>query len=157
MVVVLASTNAEGTVAVFLGLLVEYTILIWPKRKELKRWEKVFTVLAGIAIAGGVYGEYLFGPRAADAALQIENISEHRIADLKAETSGNELRTAELERDNLELTARGESLDSLTRLSNAVRCALANRKQRRAELYLTDRREGRPSQQINVTSLRGDH
>jgi len=110
-----------------------------------------------MAIAGGVYGEYFFGSRAADAALQIENISENRIADLKAETSGNELRTAELERDNLELTARGESLDSLTRLSNAVRCALANRKQRRAELYLTDRREGRPSQQINVTSLRGDH
>ena len=100
MVVVLASTNAEGTVAVFLGLLVEYTILIWPKWKELKRREKVFTVLAAMAIAGGVYGEYFFGSRAADAALQIENISENRIADLKAETSGNELRTAELERDN---------------------------------------------------------
>jgi hypothetical protein len=95
LVVVLASTNAESTVAIFFGLLVEHTILIWPKWKELKRWEKVFTVLAGIAIAGGVYGEYFFGSRAANAALQIENISENRIADLKAETSGNELRRAE--------------------------------------------------------------
>ena len=47
------------TVAVFVGLLVEYTILLWPKWRELKRWKKLFTVLAGIAIAGGVYGEYL--------------------------------------------------------------------------------------------------
>ena len=91
------------TVAVFFGLIIEYTILLWPKWQELKRWEKVFTVLAGIAIAGGVYGEYFFGSRAADAALEIETISENHIADLKTETSGNELRTAELEHDNLEL------------------------------------------------------
>jgi hypothetical protein len=86
----LVSNNAHAgwcTVAVFLGLLVEYTILLWPKWKELKRWEKVFTILAGIAIAGGVYGEYFFGSRAADAALQIENISESRVAELKVEAA----------------------------------------------------------------------
>lgn len=48
------------TITVFVGLLVEYTILLWPKWKELPRWERVFTVLAGIAIAGGVFGEYHF-------------------------------------------------------------------------------------------------
>lgn len=95
----LVSNNAHAgwcTVAVFLGLLVEYTILLWPKWNELKRWEKVFTVLAGITIAGGVYGEYFFGSRAADAALQIENISEKQVAALKADAAAFNARAAGL-------------------------------------------------------------
>jgi len=63
------------TIGVFLGLVVEYTILLWLKRKELSRTEIVLTIVAGIAIAGGVYGEYLFGSRASDAALKLQSIS----------------------------------------------------------------------------------
>jgi hypothetical protein len=73
------------TFAVFVGLLVEYTILLWLKRQELSRWEKVLTVIAGLAIAGGVYGEYLFGSRASDAALKLESLSEQNVAALNKE------------------------------------------------------------------------
>jgi hypothetical protein len=98
----LVNNNADAgwcTVAVFAGLLVEYTILLWPKWRELKRWERIFTVVAGIAIAGGVYGEYWFGSRAADAALQIENLSEKRVAELKADAAALNAKAAGLTKE----------------------------------------------------------
>jgi hypothetical protein len=85
------------TIAVFAGLIVEYTILLWPKWKELPRWERLFTVIAGIAIAGGVFGEYRFESFTSSEAMQIENISEERVADSNLEAKKAEQRTAELE------------------------------------------------------------
>lgn len=70
------------TIAVFVGLLVEYTILLWLKREELTGTEIALTILAGLAIAGGVFGEYHFGSAAADAAMKLETISENRVAEL---------------------------------------------------------------------------
>jgi len=73
------------TIAVFLGLLVEYTILLWLKRKDLTRTDITLTIVAGVAISLGVGGEYLFGSRASDAAMSLEGISERRVADLNRE------------------------------------------------------------------------
>jgi hypothetical protein len=94
------------TVTVFVGLIVEYTILLWPKWNELKRWERIFTVIAGLAIAGGVYGEYFFGSNAADAALNIENISEHRVAELNAKAEDSAKEAAHLRKQAAELESR---------------------------------------------------
>jgi hypothetical protein len=85
------------TIAVFVGLVAEYAILPWIKRKGLPRWDRVLTSIAAIAIAGGVFGEYHFGSVASDIALQIENISEQRVADSNLEAKTAEQRTAELE------------------------------------------------------------
>jgi hypothetical protein len=85
------------TVAVFVGLVVEYTILLWLKRKELSLWETVLTIVAGIAIAGGVFGEYHFGSRAADAAIELQTISERQVAELDAENQKSRLRADALE------------------------------------------------------------
>ncbi len=96
----LASSNRYVgwcTIAVFVGLLFEYTILLWPKWKDLSHWEKVLTVLAGIAIAGGVYGEYHFESLASGEAMQIENVSEQRVAESNAEAKLAEQKTAELQ------------------------------------------------------------
>ena len=76
---------AEGwsewsVIAVFLGLVVEYTILLWLKRKEFTWLEISLTILAGIAIAGGVGGEYVFGSKVADAARKLQNISDRELA-----------------------------------------------------------------------------
>jgi len=76
------------TIAVFVGLLIEYTILLWLKRKDLSRLDITLTILAGLAIAGGVYGEHHFGSAAASAAIQIESISEQRIADAQLAAGG---------------------------------------------------------------------
>ncbi len=75
------------TFGVFVGLLVEYTVLLFPKWKDLHRWEKLFTLIAAIAIAGGVWGEYHFGSAAADAAIEVENISEQKVAEAQLEAS----------------------------------------------------------------------
>jgi hypothetical protein len=58
------------TIAVFIGLVIEYAIPIWLKRKELPRHEIVLTLAMGILIAGGVYGEYHFGSSASGIAMQ---------------------------------------------------------------------------------------
>ena len=73
------------TIAVFLGLIVEYTILLWLKRKDLSRTDITLTIIAGIAISLGVGGEYLFGSKASEAAMCLENLSEQRVADLNKE------------------------------------------------------------------------
>ena len=114
------------TIAVFIGLLVEYTILLWLKRKDFSRTEMALTVIAGIAIAGGVYGEYFFGSKASEAAMKLASISEQRVADSNREAgnarkeagkaieraskaddraSANEKEAARLTRDNLVLQA----------------------------------------------------
>lgn len=85
------------TIAVFIGLVVEYAILPWIKRKELPRWNRVIPSIAAIAIAGGVFGEYYFGSLASSEAIQIENVSEQRVADSNLEARRAEQRTAELE------------------------------------------------------------
>jgi hypothetical protein len=85
------------TIAVFVGLVAEYAILPWIKGKKLPHWDRVLTSIAAIAIAGGVFGEYYFGSLASRDAMQIENISEQRVADSNAEAKKAEQRTAELE------------------------------------------------------------
>ena len=105
---VLAANNRYAgwcTFAVFLGLILEYTILLFPKWKELKRWERIFTVLAALAIAGGVGGEYYFGSGAAGAAMQIEGISETRLAELNSTANTALLEQERLKQDNLRLQA----------------------------------------------------
>lgn len=88
----------------FAGLVVEYTILLWIKRKEFSKNDLALTIVAGIAISLGVGGEYLFGARASDAATKLENGSEEHIADLNKEAgdarkdAGNAIeRAAQLE------------------------------------------------------------
>ena len=76
--------------------LVEYTILLWLKRKELSVLEICLTAVAGIAIAGGVYGEYLFGSRASHNASTLATISDNRIMDARE-------RSANIEHENLTL------------------------------------------------------
>jgi hypothetical protein len=70
---------------VFLGLIVEYTILLWLKRKDLSKTDITLTIIAGIAISLGVGGEYLFGSKASDAAMRLEDLSEQRVANLNKE------------------------------------------------------------------------
>jgi hypothetical protein len=74
------------TIAVFVGLIVEYTILLWLKRKDFSRTEIILTLVAGLAIAGGVYGEYHFGSIASAAAVKLEGIAEDRVATLNQES-----------------------------------------------------------------------
>jgi hypothetical protein len=64
---------------------VEYTILLWLKRKDLTKTDITLTIIAGIAISLGVGGEYLFGSKASEAAMRLENLSEQRVADLNKE------------------------------------------------------------------------
>lgn len=100
------------TIAVFVGLLVEYTILLWLKRKELSSGEIALTIIAGLAIAGGVYGEYHFGSAAARTAMQIESLSENRVAQLNREAG----------------IARREAGEAIERAGRAVeRAAIAER------------------------------
>lgn len=98
------------TFAVFAGLIVEYTVLLFPKWKELKLWEKAFTVLAGIAIAGGVWGEYHFGSKASDAAISIEAISERRIADTNALAQAASVQAAGFQKEAAQL--QGEAAEA---------------------------------------------
>lgn len=84
----------------------EYTILLWLKKKELTWTEIGLTIVAGLAVAGGVYGEYFFGSRASDAALQLQNISDQQVADANKRAAEANARAAEaqraLERERIE-------------------------------------------------------
>jgi hypothetical protein len=91
------------TIAVFVGLLVEYTILLRPKINEFSSRELVFTFIAGVAIAGGVYGEYHFGSIASDAAFRLESVSEERVAQLNKDAEVARLGQEKLRAENLEL------------------------------------------------------
>jgi hypothetical protein len=91
------------TICVFAGLIVEYTILLWLKRKSFSPLELTLTILAGTAIAGGVFGEYHFGKAASNAAIKLGNISEGQVVDAE-----NRLGKAE---DGLR-TAIGEAGDA---------------------------------------------
>ena len=120
---ILVSNNTRVgwcTVAVFVGLVVEYTILLWPKWKDLKFWERVFTVIAGLAIAGGVYGEYLFGSKAADAALQIENISENRVAELNREAGDAKATAKGFESQIADANARAKGAEAQVASANSA-------------------------------------
>src|SRR5437867_2032527 len=85
------------TIAVFAGLVAEYTILLWLKRHDLSRTELTLTILAGLAIAGGVYGEFHFGSKASEAALKLEEISEAKIADAQERAAKADLKRVELQ------------------------------------------------------------
>jgi len=85
------------TICVFAGLIIEYTILLWLKRKSFSRLELTLTILAGIAVAGGVFGEYHFGKTASNAAIQLGDISEKQTAAAQLEASAAILKAAELE------------------------------------------------------------
>jgi hypothetical protein len=92
------------TIAALIGLVVEYAILLWLKKADLTRFEAALTVMAGIAIAGGVYGEYHVGSKASDAALRLQELSDRELALLRVEaarlTSENlNLRIAIADRD----------------------------------------------------------
>ncbi len=100
------------TIAVFIGLLIEYTILLWLKRKDLSRIDIALTVIAGIAIAGGVYGEYLFGSKASEAAIKLERISEERVASLNTEAKGLQRRAEEARLEQERLRAANLALRS---------------------------------------------
>ncbi len=91
------------TIAVFIGLLVEYTILLWLKRKDFSRTEMALTVIAGIAIAGGVYGEYFFGSKVSEDAMKLASISEQRVADSNREAENARVKAAAAEQHTAEL------------------------------------------------------
>jgi hypothetical protein len=93
------------TVIVFGGLLVEYTILLWLKRNEFSKREIVLTIIAGVAIAGGVYGEYFFGSKASTAAMALQADAEERVAklNLRSAEASNKATALEVELRKQEL------------------------------------------------------
>jgi hypothetical protein len=68
-----------STRIVFVGLIVEYSLLLWLKWREISRLEQVLTIACGIAVAGGVYGEYFFGSNATEVAILLQNDSDTKV------------------------------------------------------------------------------
>jgi len=76
---------------------------LWLKRKELSRAEIVLTVIAGLAVAGGVYGEYLFGSKASEAAMKLSSRSEEQVAATKQKASEADERAKRVDGENKQL------------------------------------------------------
>jgi hypothetical protein len=74
------------TIAVFIGLLIEYLpeLLKWKKHSKTERT----ALIAGLVlIAGGVFGEYLFGSWAGEAALKLQAHADEEVAHLNNEAA----------------------------------------------------------------------
>lgn len=98
-----ANSRAElATLAVVIGLIVEFAVLLI-FAKEISRTEKWLLIFANILVAGGVGGEYVFGSRATIAAVQLQQISDEKVAALTTAT-------AQLQKDNLSLQVELEKL-----------------------------------------------
>jgi Tfp pilus assembly major pilin PilA len=108
------------TIAVFAGLVVEYTILLWLKRKDYSRNEIVLTVAAGLAIAGGVYGEYAFGSKVSEAAVKLENISEQRVADAQEKAGVANATAKKFESQISDSAARVKAAEAQVASANAA-------------------------------------
>lgn len=89
-----------STRVVFAGLIVEYSLLLWLKWKELSRLERVLTVICGIAVTGGVYGEYFFGANTTQAAIQLQNDSDAHVAEANQRAAIAENNTEKLRAEN---------------------------------------------------------
>lgn len=82
-----ANSAAEwATLAVVIGLIVEFAVLL-VFAKEISRTEKWLLVFANILVAGGVGGEYVFGGRATNAAVQLQQVSDEKVAGLTKDTA----------------------------------------------------------------------
>jgi len=126
-------------------LLVEYTILLWLKKHDLSTAEITFTIIAGIAIAGGVYGEYHFGSRASAGALTLEDISEGRVAALNKEAAQARKEAAEL---LALIQPRDLSEDQQRKIGESVRAFSGRRVPLLITWYRFDIEGGRLSQEI---------
>jgi hypothetical protein len=87
-----------ATIAVFVGLLGDI-LVIFLFSKDKPRSETWLAFICTLIIAVGVYGEYSFGSKAAQAANQLQQLSDQKVSDsnLKAEAA-----QAEVARLNLE-------------------------------------------------------
>lgn len=82
-----ANSEAEwATLAVVIGLIIEFAVLLI-FAKEISRTEKWLLVFANILVAGGVGGEYVFGGRATNAAIQLQQASDEKVATLSKEAA----------------------------------------------------------------------
>lgn len=91
--------------------------------KDLKPLEMALTIIAGIAIAGGVFGEYHFGSAASENALRLEVISDKQVSDAQTLAAHAQLeagkaneRSATLEKQAASLRKQAES-ERLARVS----------------------------------------
>jgi hypothetical protein len=115
----ISDTRVSGwcTFAVFVGLVVEYAVLLWLKRKEVSAKEISVTVIAGLLIAGGVFGEYVFGSRAADSALALQGYADREVASLNKDAAEARLEQEQLRAANLALELSMKRREISDRLS----------------------------------------
>lgn len=82
-----------ATALVVAGLIVEFVDLLLFS-KEMSRAQRAILAIGSVMVAVGVGGEWIFGGRAADAASQLQRISDERIAELgKEEAADNKIAT----------------------------------------------------------------
>lgn len=103
------SRSTWATVAVFAGLVVEYTVLLWLKWHEMSRLEKALTIAAGFAITAGVFGEYWYTSDAMQVSAKLEDNSEFRARIARAQAAEANENAALAERDAAEANKSAES------------------------------------------------
>jgi hypothetical protein len=85
-----------STIAVFVALLLEI-IVIFAFRKDRPRSETILSLICGLILAVGVYGEYRFGSRAARGNADLQNISDQKVAELNREAAKAQLDLLQLQ------------------------------------------------------------
>jgi hypothetical protein len=78
-----------STIAVFAALLLEI-IIIFAFSKDRPRSETILSLICGLILAIGVYGEYRFGSRAALGNAELQNISDQKVAELNRQANALE-------------------------------------------------------------------
>ncbi len=73
-----------ATIGVFIGLLGDI-LVIFLFRKDKPKSETWLAFACTLIIAGGVYGEYIFGGRASKAADELQQLSDQKVADSNKE------------------------------------------------------------------------
>jgi hypothetical protein len=95
--------------AVIAGLVVEMIVLwIFSHGKG----ESIFLTIAVLIIGVGVFGEYRFGSRAADAASELQRISDERVASLGRDAAEAKERAANAEKGIVEARLELERMKS---------------------------------------------
>jgi hypothetical protein len=84
-----------ATLAILAGIILELVIL-FIFAHEISRWEKAALVLANVLIAGGLAAEYWYGGKGADAAAELQRVSDENIAKANSDAA-----TARLEQERL--------------------------------------------------------
>lgn len=85
-----------ATLAILAGIILELAVLLIFAH-EISLYEKIALVIANILIAAGLYVEYVYGGRGAEATAKLQRISEEKVAQLGKETAEANARTKEAE------------------------------------------------------------